>query len=130
MQLDRPRTTVDTSVVPHYIVKLTDADGDWYFEYSTIVDAPVTHALSRTEFEAYYLRQYGEQGMRNLPDRLTRVEARGTSAHSDTSAEDTLAVNRAGPDETHLEPPELLRQLRAQRPAVRAPVDSPAPESP
>lgn len=77
-----------------------------YLEWSTVVDAPVTYGMTLEEFEDYYRQQYGEQGMRGLPDRLARVETKGSSAHptawDDGSLESLIACNRAGPDETEL----------------------------
>ena len=91
--------------MPSHIVKLRDK----YFEYSTIVDAPISEGATLAKFKAYYRRKYGAEGMRTLPERLARVEAKGTSSMGDESAEDTLSGNRAGPNETELTLDELYR---------------------
>ena len=62
-----------------YIIKLSTPRGDRYLEWSTIVDAPVTYGMPLDEFTAYYRDQYGAEGMRALPERMARVEAKGTS---------------------------------------------------
>lgn len=48
--------------MPRYIIKIKDK----YFEWSTIVDAPVTNGMSLTEFRSYYQSEYGEDAMKNL----------------------------------------------------------------
>ena len=66
-----------------FIVKLTDekTNQDYYMEWSTIVDAPVTYGLELEEFKGYYLEKYGRHGFKDLDDRLERAEKFGTSAH-------------------------------------------------
>lgn len=78
--------------MPRFIVKLHD----YYFEYSTIVDAPVTHGMTLDEFESYYHSRYGDEGFGQLKGRMDRVNKKGTSAFDYASAEDTLECNRAG----------------------------------
>lgn len=84
--------------MPTFIVKIKD----YYLEWSTIVDAPVTYGMSLDEFKAYYQEEYGRDGMRDLDQRLQRVERYGSSHVEGRSAEDILSINRAGPDETDL----------------------------
>ena len=81
-----------------FIIKLRE----FYLEYSTIVDAPVTDGMKLREFTDYYKSQYGEEGLEGLPARLARVEEKGTSAFADVDVDDTLSCNRAGPNETTL----------------------------
>jgi len=81
--------------VGRYIIKLKD----YYLEWSTIVDAPLTYGMALDEFKGYYKDEYGNDGLRDLPNRLARVEAKGTSAHDEESAESTIWLNRAGPKE-------------------------------
>lgn len=78
-----------------YIIKLTDKRDlkDYYLEWSTIVDAPVTYGMTLDGFKIYYQGEYGISGMRDLPERLKRVEEKGTSAFSPfDSVEDTLSA--------------------------------------
>ncbi len=82
------------------IIKLNDGERDFYLEYSSIVDAPVTYGMSREEFEAYYRAENGNRGMEDLVRRMERVDKKGTSAFNDDSVDDTLFCNRAGPNET------------------------------
>lgn len=88
--------------MPRYIVKLTDAGRDYYLEWSTIVDAPVTSGMSLKEFRSHYQQEYGREGIRGLDERMNRVESTGTSSHHHDSAEDTISCNRAGDGETRL----------------------------
>ena len=88
--------------MPRYIIKLIDDkyNKDYYLEWSTVVDAPVTYGCSLEEFKEYYKQQNGENGMRELEERLKRVEETGTSAHPPFGDIDSiLEYNRAGEGE-------------------------------
>lgn len=87
-----------------YIVKLEDK----YLVWSSTVDAPVTFGMTLDEFREYYKEEHGREGLRELPFRLERVDAKGTSAHDDENANDTIWLNRAGPDETVLHREEII----------------------
>jgi hypothetical protein len=78
--------------MPKYIIKIKDR----YFEYSSVVDAPVTHGMSLGEFTEYYKEEYGKSSIENLKQRLERVEAKGTSCMLDESVEATISGNVAG----------------------------------
>ncbi|CAN5356861.1 hypothetical protein BH09VER1_BH09VER1_28860 [soil metagenome] len=71
-----------------YIFKVDDT----YFEWSTVVDAPVTRGMTLTQLEAYVLEEEGKRGLAGLPERLERVERNGTSALIPTTLEDLLAL--------------------------------------
>jgi len=91
-----------------YIVKLTDDGNEWLLEWSTVVDAPVTRGMSRADFQAYIGREYGSQGLRELPERLARVDATGTSALDVPDVDSVISCNRAGPNETRLTRKQLI----------------------
>ncbi len=95
--------------MPRFIVKLNTADQDYYLEWSTVVDAPVTYGMSREEFEQYYAQSYGTEGLRDLPGRMARVEAKGTSSRIDDSAEDVISCNRAGKNESNLSVSDIIK---------------------
>ena len=63
--------------MPRFIVKLSEGDKEWYMEWSTVVDAPVTYGMSLEEFNKYYQEENGLRGMEDLPKRMERVKARG-----------------------------------------------------
>ena len=85
------------------IVKIRDRDQDWYLEWSSVVDAPVTYGMTLDELKAHTKEQYGQQGLDVLPERLARVEATGTSSMmGDRSVEEFIRGNRAGKGETCL----------------------------
>lgn len=81
-----------------FIVKLREH----YLEWSTIVDAPITYGMTLDELKEYIRDEYGNEGMEQLPARLERLEAKGTSALHEQSAESAIWLNRAGPDESTL----------------------------
>ena len=93
--------------MPRYIIKLSDNNKDWYLEWSTIVDAPVTYGMSLVDFKAFYKEEYGNQGMEKLEERLKRVEKQGTSALY-CSVDGLISYNRAGPKESSLSKQEII----------------------
>lgn len=75
------------------IVKLVDKkdnNREYYLDWSTIVDAPVTYGLSRKEFDAYYRDEYGRMGMPEYETRMARVDAKGTSSALHASAQEVI----------------------------------------
>lgn len=105
--------------MPTFIIKLHDErDGkDYYMEWSTIVDAPVTYGLPKKEFEEYYGQEYGDSGSLKLPKRMARVEKTGTSASSpNDSLENLISCNRAGDEETSLTKEQLIDKYCINRP--------------
>lgn len=94
------------------IIKLNN----YYFEFSSVVDAPVTFGMTLDEFRQYYRSGYGANGMRDLEERLKRVEAKGTSSYLDESAESQLSFNRAGPDEAQLTIDEIFDAYCLRKP--------------
>ena len=105
--------------MPRYILKIPDTKmkTEWYMEWSTVVDAPVTYGMSLDEFKSYYEKEYGRKGMLDLPQRIERVEKYGSSCHFDT---DGIAhyfnYNRAGDKETKLSKKEILTKYCHNRP--------------
>ena len=94
--------------MPRYIVKLQHGNTPYYLEWSTIVDAPVTYGMSLEEFNEYYKDTYGTDGMHGLPERMARVEEKGTSAINDDSGHETISFNRAGKNETCLSVEQII----------------------
>ncbi len=95
-----------------YIIKLHSekTNKDYYMEWSTIVDAPVTYGVDLNEFTKYYIEQYGKSSENELKERLTRVEEKGTSSQIDDNVDDLIKYNRAGENETSLTKEEILNQ--------------------
>ena len=92
----------------HYIIKLNDGKQDYYLEYSSVCDAPITNGMNLDEFKEYYLEEYGRSGMEGLDQRLARVELKGTSEYNAESVDDTLVCNRAGKNETRLTKAQII----------------------
>lgn len=91
--------------MPTFICK---AEGR-YFNWSTIVDAPVSEPMTLDEFKVDYAAQFGSEGMRTLPERLERVEATGCSSRDGGTFESLVSCNRFGPNESEL----TLEQVKA-----------------
>lgn len=82
----------------------------FFFEWSTVVDAPVTYAMPREEFEQYYREEYGRANLYDFEKRMERAVNTGTSAHRETLA-DLIRTNRAGPRDGRLSFKALLKML-------------------
>lgn len=93
------------------IVKIRDR----YLVWSTVVDAPITYGLSREEVEEYVKEEHGNEGLRQLPLRMERVEETGTSFHGMT-ASDVMSLNRAGEDEAEITEAEIYQRYCVERP--------------
>lgn len=104
--------------MPRYIVKLTDSktNTNYYLEWSTVVDAPVTYGMSLDEFMRYYRDAYGSEGMKDLPNRLKRVEEKGTSSQINETVESVIFGNRAGEGETEMSIDEIITEYCVNRP--------------
>lgn len=98
-------------MMPRHIVH---HDG-WFFEWSTIVDAPVSIGMRRQEFKVYYLERHGLAAMLDLPWRLDRAVEFGTSLDTATSARDLIEFNRAGIDGTDLPFEDVIREVCVDR---------------
>lgn len=92
--------------MPRYICKIQD----YYLEYSTIVDAPVTIGMSLDEFMDYYKDEYGRRGMEgpDFENRMKRAEEKGTSARDYEDFEELISGNRAGKDESCLSKEQII----------------------
>jgi hypothetical protein len=95
-----------------FIVKL----GGKYLVWSTIVDAPITYGMDEAELQEWVKDEYGQQGLRDLPARMERVEQKGTSALTIESAERTVWFNRAGPGESQLTVEQIIEQYVTRAP--------------
>lgn len=88
-----------------------------YLVWSTISDSPVTYGLTRVELCQYVKEEDGRRGLEGLARRLERVEQKGTSSFDDENADDTIWLNRAGPDETPLHREEIIEFFVRRREA-------------
>jgi hypothetical protein len=94
-----------------YIVKLEGK----YLMWSTVVDAPITYGGTLAELRAYVKERDGENGLRDLTERLKRVEAKGTSAIDEDGPDDVMWLNRAGKGETPLTKAQIIEHYVLQR---------------
>ncbi len=82
---------------------------NYYLEWSSVVDAPVTFGMSLDEFKEYYKEQYGLNGMEELSQRLERVEEFGTSSRFYKNVDEFISHNRAGKDGKCLTVEEVIK---------------------
>ena len=97
--------------MPRYIIKIHDDkfNRDYYLEWSTVVDAPVSYGFSLDHFTEYYLQKYGQKESPDLSNRMIRVEKNGISAY-DENLDDLFEWNRAGDKETTLDKEGILNK--------------------
>ncbi len=79
------------------IIKIKDR----YFEWSTVVDAPVTYGMTLDELRTYIKEEQGRIGLEDLEANLKRIEEVGTS-YRFTTADEVISGNHAGLDGTYL----------------------------
>lgn len=92
-----------------FIISFERGGTRYFANWSTMVDAPTSRAMTRDEFVAEYVHEYGMSGARELPLRLERAERNGTSAMGlDESLAGTVWLNRAGPRGEQLTLPGLI----------------------
>jgi hypothetical protein len=83
-----------------------------FFEWSTVVDAPVAYLMEEAEFVAYQQADHDKHYVENeLPARMARARSKGTSSMLDDSLEALVRGNRAGPGEKTLSFKKLCKYL-------------------
>jgi len=98
-----------------------------YNVFSTIPDAFYFEtALTLDELQIWYRQRYGEEGMAELPGRLERAHASGSSAQAGPWAglENSISGNRAGLNESTLSVEECIRRFLALPASERVNADS------
>lgn len=101
-----------------FILKITDdkTKKDYYMEWSTVVDAPITYGLDLNEFKEYYKSQYCERGMMDLPERMKRVEKTGSSGMPPyNKLDDFFKFNKAGSNESCIDKEGILNRYCRER---------------
>ena len=87
------------------IIKIKDK----FFIWSTIVDSPVSEGLTLDELKHIIKLQHGKLGLRELDQRLKRVEMHGTSMYNETLFS-TIFGNKAGEKEKELTADEIYER--------------------
>lgn len=82
----------------HCLIKIKDL----YFEWSTVVDAPVTYGMTLDELKAYVKEERGNDGLRELPRELENIERQGTAIQTNYTLAELTDNNRAGENEKHI----------------------------
>lgn len=82
----------------------------YFFEWSTVVDAPVTLGVDLETFQDYYKTRYGELDFEHeWPKRLERALEKGCSSMIDKDLRSMVSFNRAGYQETCLTFEEIIQ---------------------
>lgn len=82
---------------------------DYYFEWSTLTNAPITYGMPLDEFGEYYHQVYGEEGVNGFLERMKRVFKKGISTiQYDLTT--LLSTNRAGENGAHISNEEILER--------------------
>jgi hypothetical protein len=92
-----------------------ERDGrEWFVEWSTVVDAPITYGLTEAELRDYIREEYGRQGSADLDERIVRCRGTGTSFRGETGPTVILG-NRAGHNEALLSEDEIVEWYCVRR---------------
>ena len=83
---------------------------DKYFEWSTVVDAPLSYGMNYLELKKYIKAKYGLEGLKRLPNQLERIAKKGNSFQMTGDIKWLIAGNRAGDDETELNSDEIYEK--------------------
>lgn len=92
--------------MPEYIIH---KDGAYNF-YTTVADgACYEGALTLHQLQLVVKRQWGQEGLDRLPDRLERAHRTGCSGR-DWTLDDCIETNRQGPNEAKMPREEFIRR--------------------
>lgn len=83
--------------MPQFIIRVNDN----YYMWNPELRRPETEAMTLNTLESYILKHKGAFGIRDLPDRLRRVDSKGCSAMG-YSLDELIKTNKAGRLSTHL----------------------------
>lgn len=86
----------------------------WFFVWSTVCDAPISMAMREDDFRQWMIEEYGRTSAGELQARILRAKQNGTSLYDHTTAEEFLAFNRAGKNESCLSFEGVLKSVGAQ----------------
>ncbi len=93
----------------YIIVKLAD---DKYIEWSTVADGPVTYVCTRKQMGEHLTHTARDESDNyQVEQRLERADKYGSSLHKPTTAQEILAGNRAGPNESELTLDQIISSL-------------------
>lgn len=87
----------------------------YYFDYSTLTNAPTTCAMKLREYKRYYFDRHGPGSMSELAAHLQRADVTGTSAPHARDLRATIATNCAGPRAGYLGVQKLLDLVLSRR---------------
>jgi hypothetical protein len=96
--------------MPKHIIKLKD----YYLEWSTIVDAPVTFGMSLDELNKYYQAEYGQSSLLPFAQKLKDTEEYGSSDRN--GIDSVISCNRAGPNEIPLSKARIYKVFCLRQP--------------
>lgn len=106
--------------MPRYICHRNLEGVDLFLEWSTVVDAPVTYAMTEDEFRVYHREEYGRSSDDGVDERIARAKTKGCSSRDPNETfEDLIRCNRAGANETEMSERQIVeyyfRDFRQRR---------------
>jgi hypothetical protein len=101
--------------MPTYIIHKDSA----YNFFTTVADgACYEEALTLEQVHEVTKEEYGNEGLKQLPERLKRAHETGCSGRHWT-LDDCIESNRQGPDEAQMPREEFIRRYLTLRPSER-----------
>lgn len=107
----------------HSVISFKHDGARWFAVWSSVVDAPITCALTEAELVDWANWQHGERGAVGWAAAIRFAKELGTSERGSSSAKDTAGINRAGRNETRLTWEQLKGQMVRQRREPRFQLD-------
>jgi len=80
---------------------------DYYLEWSTVVDAPITEGMKLDAFKEWYKQEYGNSGLEKLNENLKIINEKGIGSRCYDTVDEFISFNRAGPKESCLSKDEI-----------------------
>lgn len=90
------------------VFKVDDNGEERFLVWSSVVDAPISFALTAKEFGEFVVHDAVRDARETAARMLQRARETGTSSRMVSSLADVLCVNRAGPRESKLTKDEVL----------------------
>lgn len=85
---------------------------DQYMCWSSVVDAPVSHILTKKEMIDFMVEEASQRAKEDAEKSIAKADEQGTSSFYRESLEELIASNRAGERESCLTLDEIKKQYR------------------
>ena len=101
------------------LLRLMDGETEWWLEWSTVVDAPVTYGMTEAQLGEHIMTTQGSDGLGRLSRRMEVARSRGGLASTSfLDYERDVDHNRAGAKETSITIAQLIDVYCHRKPNI------------